>query len=276
MKKIILLLITLTPLLCNSQSQNEVTFKVQFKPNTQYAQTIEQTTKNDMKYSGPAEFLQKLKDRGVQNPMITESQSKIESVFKTGKQTDGTNFPLTMEFVKTTPINGKKIIPDGTLIYGHGSNGNMPTLDSIVSKDLDENLKKTVLQSAQSTFSQLSFPEKRVKIGESFSIDSPLSIPIAGTTVDMTITTNYKLLNVKNGIADFDVSSVYTLKSNMTKYTINATGTSKGKLQYDVTKGYYTKYETDAEIKMQMKLENFEIDLNSKTGSIQTIVMTNI
>jgi hypothetical protein len=274
MRKIILLLLTLTQISCNSQTKDGLTFKVQYKPETKYSQTIVQTSHSDMKYSGSEEFLQKLKDKGVQNPTITDKKSKIESVFKTGKLTDGTNFPLTMEFVKTTSSDGKKDIPDGTLIYGHGSIGNMPTLDSIVSDGLDGEFKKTLLQAMQSTFSQLSFPEKKVKVGESFSRESPLSIPIAGVTIEMTITTNYKLLSITNGIANFDVSQVYTMKSTITKYTIKATGSGKGKLLYDVVNNYYLKYQIDTEMGMNVKLDNFDLDLNSKSGFIQTTEIT--
>jgi hypothetical protein len=274
MRKIILLLLTLTQISCYSQSKDGLTFKVQYKPETKYSQTIEQTSHTDMKYSGSEEFLQKLKDKGVQNPTITDKVSKIESVFKTGKLTDGTNFPLTMEFVRTTSSDGKKDIPDGTLVYGLGSIGNMPTLDSIVSEGLDEEFKKTLLQAMQSTFSQLSFPEKKVKVGESFSRESPLSIPIAGVTIEMTITTNYKLLSITNGIANFDVSQVYKMKSTITKYTIKATGSGKGKLLYDVSNNYYLKYQIDTEMGMNVKLDNFDLDLNSKSGFIQTTVIT--
>jgi len=274
MRKIILLLLILIQISCNSQTKDELTFKVQYKPETKYSQTIVQTSHADTKYSGSEEFLQKLKDKGVQNPTITEKEKKIESVFKTGKLTDGTNFPLTIQFVKTTSSDGKKDIPDGTLIYGHGSIGNMPTLDSIVSSGLDEEFKQTLLQAMQSTFSQLSFPENKVKINESFSRESPLSIPIAGVTIEMAITTNYKLLSITNGIADFDVSQVYTMKTTITKYTIKATGSGKGKLLYDVSNNYYLKYQIDTEMGMNIKLDNFDLDSNSKSGFIQTTVIT--
>lgn len=274
MRKIILLVLILTKIPCYSQTKNELTFNVQYKPKTKYSQTIEQTSHSEMKYSGSEEFLQKIKDKGIQNPTLTDKTSKIESVFKTGKLTDGTNFPLTMEFVKTTSSDGKKDIPDGTIIYGHGSIVSMPTLDSIVSKGLDEKFKKTLLQTMQSTFSQLSFPEKKVKVGESFSRESPLSIPIAGVIIEMTITTNYKLLNITNDIADFEVSQIYTMKSTITKYTINAIGSGKGKLLYDVSNNYFLKYQIDTEMGMNVKLENFDLDINSKSGYIQTIIIT--
>jgi len=274
MKKIIGLLILLTQFSCNSKSQDSLTFKVQYKPETKYSQIVEQTSYNEVTYSGSKEFLQKLKDKGVQNPTITKNESKIESVFKTGKLIDGTNFPITMEIVKTTSSDGKKDIPDGLLIYGQGSVGNMPTLDSIVSDNINEEFKKTLLQAIQSTFLQLNFPERQVKIGESFSINSPLSIPIADVTVDMTITTNYKLLSINDGVADFDISQVYTLKTIITKYTIKATGKGKGKLLYDVSNNYYLKYQTDNEINMNIKLDIFDFDLKSKSSFIQTTEIT--
>lgn len=275
MKKITLLLTALTTFLCYSQSQKEVTLKIRYNPNTKYIQTIEQTSQSEIKYSGSADFLQKMQDRGIQNPMVTNNDSKIETVFKTGKLTDGTNFPLTIEFTNATSGEGKKIIPDGTLIYGRGSNGNMPILDSIVSNGIDENVKKRLLQTMQSTFSQLSFPEKKIKIGENYSVETPLSIPLAGTALDMIVTTTYKLISITDNIADFDVSSVYTLKSTNTKYNMTGTGNGKGKLLYDIANNNNKKYETDTEMKMHMKLDNFDMDVTSKSGFIQTTVISN-
>lgn len=274
MKKLIGFFFLLTQFSCNSQLQNSLTFKFQYKSETKYSQTIEQKSYSEVAYSGSVEFLQKLKDKGIKNPTIVNKESKIETVFKTGKSTNGTNFPLTIEIVKTTSSDGKKDIPDGILIYGNGSIGNMPTLDSIVSDGINEEFKKTLLQTMQSTFSQLNFPERQVKIGESFSVESPLSIPIAGLTVEMTITTNYKLLSIINGVADFDVSQLYTMKTIITKHTIKATGSGKGKLFYDVLNNYYLKYQTDTEMEMNMKFDNFDLNLKTKSGFIQTSVIT--
>jgi hypothetical protein len=270
MKKIILALLTFTQITSYCQTKDLVTLKVHYKPETNYINTIEQTTYSEITYSGSEEFLNKLKDKGVQNPTITNKKITIETVFNTGKSTDGTNFPLTMEIVKTTCSDGKKDIPDGLFIYGHVTIGNKPTLDSIVSDSIDEEFKKTLLQTAQSIFAQINLPERQVKVGESFSTETPLSIPVAGLTVEMVITTNYILLSLTNGIADFDVSSVYTMKTTIDKYTIKATGSGKGKLLYDVSNNYYLKYQADTELEMNMKLDKFDIDLKTKSGFTQT------
>ena len=58
----------------------------------------------------------------------------MESVLNTGKLTDSIQFPLTMEFVRSTS-DGKTKYPMGPSSHGHCSAGTMPKFDSIVSHD---------------------------------------------------------------------------------------------------------------------------------------------
>jgi hypothetical protein len=270
MKNTILLLFLVATQFSIAQTQNELVFKIQYNPETKYDQTINQTTHVEMKYSAEPELIQKLKEKGIQNPTITDNHSVIESVLKTGKLTNKTYFPLTIEFLSTTNSNNKTQIPDGTIIYGKGTIGNLPTLDSIVSNGLSEEYKKTMMQTMQSFFSQINIPERKVKVGDVFALDTPLSIPIAGIQLDMTMTTNYKLISIKNNIADFDISQVYTMTTNSTKFNINLTGAGTGKLLYDVVNNFNLKYQTDIEMAANMKNEKFEIDIISKNTIIQT------
>jgi hypothetical protein len=126
----------------------------------------------------------------------------------------------------------------------------------------------------QSTFSQLNFPERHVKVGESFSQETSLSIPIGDKTVELIITTNYKLLSITNDMADIDISQIYTMKTKVTKYPINATGSGKGKMLYDTANNNFLKYQTDTEMEMSMKMDNFNLDLKTKSGFIQTTEIT--
>ncbi|WP_304197253.1 hypothetical protein [Flavobacterium alvei] len=270
MKKSFLLLFVIASQLSIAQTKNELVFKIQYNPETKYDQTMDQTSHLEMTYSGDPEIIQMLKDKGIQNPTITDNNSIIESVCKTGKLKDKTYYPLTIEFLKTTSSNNKIAIPNGTIIYGKGTIGNMPTLDSIVSADLSDELKKTTLETVQSTFSQLNFPERKVKVGDVFTVDSPLSIPIANAQLDMTITTTYKLLSIKNNVGDFDISQVYTMKANTGKFPITATGTGKGKLEYDVIHNFNLKYQIDMEMSANLKIEKVELSIVTKSGITQT------
>lgn len=276
MKKFSLLLFVISIQLSVAQTKNELQFKIQYNPGTKYEQTLEQTSHLEMKYAGEADFIQTLKEKGVQNPTIIDNHSIIESVMKTGKMTNKTYFPLTIEFLKTTNSDNKTQIPDGTIIYGKGTLGNMPTLDSIVSNGLSEEFKKGILQTMQATFSQLNIPERKVKVGDVFDVDTPLSIPIAGMQMDMTIITTYKLLSLINNVANFDISQVITMKTNTTKFPINATGTGKGKLLYDVITNFNLNYQIDMEMSANVKIEKIELDIKSKTGMIQSAKISKV
>ncbi len=276
MKNSFLLLFVISIQLSVAQTKNELQFKIQYNPDTKYEQTLDQTSHLEMKYAGEADFMQTLKDKGVQNPTIVDNHSVIESVMKTGKLTNKTYFPLTIEFLKTTNSDNKTQIPDGTIIYGKGTINNLPTLDSITSKGLSEEYKKTIMQTMQSFFTQLNIPERKVKVGDVFDLDTPLSIPITGMQMDMTITTTYKLLSITNNVADFDISQVYTMKTNTTKFPMNATGTGKGKLLYDVVNNFNLNYQIDMEMTANMKIEKIELDIKSKMEMLQTAKISKI
>jgi hypothetical protein len=85
---------------------------------------------------------------------------EVVSVLKTGKLTDSEKFPLTIEIIKTTSSTGKKDIPDGVKLFGHGSIGKMPSIDSIDADDLSNEMKDGIKDRIQSMFAQLNFPEK--------------------------------------------------------------------------------------------------------------------
>ena len=274
MKRIFGVTILLTLFTCFSYSQNELIFKVAYNPSTKYSQVVKHTSFTEVTYSGSDEFLKTLQESGVQNPTRTNAESTTESEFNTGKLTDGIHFPVTMKFIKTTSSDGKVPIPNGTVIYGQGAVGNMPTLDSIVSSGLSEDYKTNLLQAMRSTFSQISFPEKKLKLGEEFSQETPLSIPIADVNVEMNITTNYKLVSIIDRVGNFDIIQTYTLKTTLTKYPIKAIGNGKGSLQYDISNSNYITYQMDTDIDIDMKLEKFNLDVKSKSGFIQTTIIT--
>jgi hypothetical protein len=272
MKKFLGLLLTSIGLSCNSQ--NMIVFKVKYSPETNYSQIIFQDSKTTIKYSGTEEFLKKLKAKGVDNPTITKANSKTKSILKTGRLTNNNLFPLSIRFTESINGDGKVTIPDGTIIYGTCSLENMPNLDSISGKHLSDEFKKALFQTMQKAFSQMTFPEKKVQVGEAFSRQSPLTLPIAGITLDISITTTYKLINIKNNFATLDLSQVYTLKSTIKEHNVKMTGNGKGNLIYDIGNHFYKTYQIDTDMTTNMKLDNFDLDLNSKSHFIQSVTIT--
>ena len=271
MRKFIgLLMILLAQFSCTQPPQDSLTFKIQYQPEKTYNCTSERITNSIIKYSGAEKSLQKLKSMGHQNPTFSNKKSNTEWVLKTGKRVDETEFPVTVDYVITVSNDGKKGTPVKANFSGKFLSNNMPVFNSIVSDGLDEKDKATLLQSLQSTFTQLSFPGRKVKIGEKFSIENPSSIPMEGSTVDVVITTNYQLISISEGIAQFDISQQYTLNPKLMDNSLKGSVTGKGHLVYDIAHTIVLNYTLDTEMRINKKLDSFEFELKTNSGIVQT------
>ena len=270
MKKIIGLLILLIQFSCTKPPQDSVTFKIEYQPEKTYNQTVERTTNTFIKYMGSQKSLQILKKRGLQNPTISNKKSQTQWVLKTGKLVDETDFPVTVEYVITISNDGKKGIPVKANLSGKFLSDHVPVFEAIVSDGLDEKHKLALLQSLQNTFTQLSFPEKIVKIGEQFTIENPSSIPMEGSTVDMEVTTNYQLISISEGIAHFDISQQYTMNPKLADNSFKGSVTGKGHLIYDIAHTIVLNYTLNTEMKITKKLDSFDFELKTSSEIIQT------
>ena len=270
MKKIIGLIILLVQFSCARPPQDSVTFKIQYQPEMKYNQTVERTTNTLIKYMGSQKALQQLKERGLQNPTISNKKSKTEWVLKTGKLVDETDFPVTVEYVIRVSNDGKNGIPVKANMSGKFLSDHLPVFDIVVSDGLDEKHKLALLQSLQNTFTQLSFPEKIVKIGEQFTIENPSSIPMEGSTVDMEVTTNYQLISITEGIAHFDISQKYTMNPKLKDNSFKGSVTGNGHLVYDIAHTIVLNYTLDTEMDITKKLDSFDFELKTRSEIIQT------
>lgn len=272
MKKIIGFLILSTLLSCSNHAKTGVVFKLKYKPETKYIQSMDITSNVTMNYSGSAEFLQRLKDNGVGNPVLKKTESKIEATFKTGKLSDGTHFPVIVEFTSWRSSDSTQVIPNGTIIYGQGTLDSMPKLDSISSAGMSDDFKHTLLKTFQTTLSQITFPDKNLNVGDTFSHSVPLSIPIASTSIDMAIKTTYKLTAITNGIANFDISQVYSVK--LTPNTMEGKGNGNGQIQYDIANNVYLNYHETSSFTCKMKFDEIGIDLSSTSNYVQKTTLS--
>ncbi len=277
MKKIIALIFVFATTLNYGQSNQTLDFKIRFTPQTIYNQTMANSASYELTYEGSEEFLNTFKSTGVKNPTITKSSVDVESVFKTGKINAEGNFPVVIEYIKSLDNKGNNIIPNGTLIYGKGSTSSLPKMDSIVAKGLDEASKNMIFEIVKSSFAQLALPEKKIKIGEAFSQESPITIPIGALNIDMSITTIYKLMSIVDKNAYFDINQVYT--ANISSENLNniiVSGTGTGKMTYDIPNYFASESVVDMKLMFDLKQDEFSIKLNSATSIKQTAKISKI
>ena len=270
MRNSIIILFLLLQFSCTTPPQDTVTFKIQYQPEKTYHHTSERTTHSFVKFTGSEKSLQRLKAMGRENPTFSNKKSHTQWILKTGKLIDGIDFPVAVEYVITASNDGEKGTPVKANFYGKILGDNLPEFDSIVSDGLDEKDKATLLQSLQNTFTQLSFPERKVKIGEQFTIENPSSIPMEGSTVDMEVSTTYKLISIAEGIAHFDITQQYVLNPKLKDNSLNGSVSGKGHLVYDMVHTIVLNFTLDTEMNIRKKLDSFEFELKTKSGIVQT------
>ena len=247
-----------------------ITFKVNYKPSTVYTQSNLQTTKNEVSYKAPAEILEMLTAQGIENPTTTENKTNITGVMTTGKLA-AAEMPITMKLSIDSGAEDK-IIPDNTVIHGKVKQDGMPVFESIDAPGMDAATKDIFLKSMQATMAQVTIPERKVKVGETFVIDTPLSLPMGPATLKMSDKATYKLIKVEAKKAYFDVSHVYTIDSVVNDQEIKGTGTGTGKVVHDIENNFIVKQDVD--MNMQMGFDTNGITLTIKANTVSALTCT--
>jgi hypothetical protein len=261
-KTILLILLTITIASC--KGQEEIDFKVGYLPNFNYTLTQKQISENNVKYIASDEILKNLKNNGFENPTITKDTSLLKSISKTG-ELNGNDFPIDIEVLESTNPTFSK----GTKLFGKSIDGKTK-IDSISSSTMTEEKKKTLLPSMESMMNQIKYPNRKIKVGESFEQKNPMSMPIADVTIEMEINSIYTLKKVENGIGYFDLDQVYTIKSATKDYEMELDGIGKGQIVYDIEKQFFTKFYLEMEMNLKTELEVFSIELQTKSVTDQT------
>jgi len=270
MKNTLLLFLISFPIFSYGQSSKILDFKAGYSPETTYNQITSNASDYEVLYAGSEKFLENLKQNGVVNPTKIKNSFNLETLSKTGKSDKSGNFPITIEYLKSIDVNGKTIIPNGTLLYGKTSLSTMPQMDSIVSKGMEESFKNIIFQTVKSTFSQLVMPQKKLKIGEFFVQQSPLTLPIAGINIEMVITTTYNLKSMNSKNAFFDITQTYTMKMSDSRFETNGAGLGKGDLIYDIPNHFITENTLVMDFNLDLKSTDFTLQLKSKSDFKQT------
>lgn len=269
MKRNIVFIFFILQLSCTKPPQDSVTLEIQYKPETKYSYTSEQTFQSVIKYTGKQKALQELKKRGIQNPGIINKKIKVHANLKTGKLDDESYVPVKVEYTRTLTDDGQEQLPINATIHGKSLSNQPPVFDIVIAEDLDKKYKLALLESWQHTFSQLSFSGEKVKIGKQITVESPYSLPMEGSKIEMTVQTVYRLISIKDGIADFDISQQYTMNPRLMDNSFNGTVKGEGHLVYDISNRIALNYTLNTEMELHKNLDSFEFELITRSGFVQ-------
>ncbi|WP_338813318.1 hypothetical protein V9L05_18350 [Bernardetia sp. Wsw4-3y2] len=220
--------------------------------------------------------MDRIKSRGIELPMINESEMNMETNTFTQSLDENGELAATVEYgkmISTTTIGGKTTTEEkpysGMKILGKYDIESKFKVDTIIGDKVSQQMRdvlKTTLESIQQT---INFPEKPMKVGETFNNEIPMTIPMEGMNpISVKINMEYLLTEIKDGKAFFDIKQTIGLDMSQEQLNVIASGTGTGASEFDIKENHLTKYKS--EVPMDMIIE-----VNEKmTMKLKMIIIT--
>jgi hypothetical protein len=267
-----------------SNQQEEILFKQEIKPGKKYTWTVKSVSIFSLDVSGTGEEIQKLKATGQIFPSTRESSSEEVRVLRTGSINVEKSFPAILTYIKCSEIiveNGErtesqKQIP---LTSFSGAYNSKNKFEIVSAKDSSKkDLSKRQFHAFKANYNKLQenldlSPDIPMKIGDGFDQKGIVRLRFPGCKkpVIITIISNYKLKNIDNNIATFDVTKIVGFNSSSRRGKIEVNGKGNGIAEFDVISSHIIKEETNDETAITLKMSGLQMTGSFKTKTNQQI-----
>ena len=265
-----------------SCAQESVIFKTKFKPSKKYKTQVKTTSHTEIEFIADQEIIDRIKSQGIELPMITESETNMATDINTQNLDENGEFSATMEYGKmitTKTISGKTTTEEkpysGMKILGKYDIENKFKIDTIIGDKVSQQMRNVLKTTLESVQQAIEFPEKPMKVGESFNSEIPMTIPMEGMNpISVKINMEYLLTEIKNGKAFFDIKQTVGLDISQEQLNVVASGTGTGISEFDIKENYLTKYKSKLPMDMTIKVnEKMTMKMKITTTSEQNVVI---
>lgn len=274
MKNLIILILIILLAACSGSQQpkdNRLFFSVKIKPEQQYNITTQNSYSTEVRYEGKEKAMNKLRSMGIKNPNKMSRHSQSEMILRTEKLLDNTFIPVKLELVKNSGTDAISNLVQGIIVNGESKNGGVPQFTSIATEKPAQIDEELFLQGIQNNFARLNLPENRLNIGDQFTVESTVTIPMEKSHVEIAVSTIYKLISVEGDIANFEISQNYQMNQLRMDNSFAGVGEGSGKLMYNATKNMINSFEMKSRLEINKKLENFLFILKTESEFKQNI-----
>jgi hypothetical protein len=228
-----------------SNAQKEVVFKIKMLPDHSYASVMNINMNMEMNMTGDSSFMNKAKSAGQKFPVMMLMQSGVNTDLKTSAFNSKKEIPFVMKVQskasKMTMSGTESIIPvpmTNQNYYGAFIEEKKARIDSISGNTIDEKGKAAIIKMMDGLQANIKFPEKPMKIGDTFHQDIPMELPIAGMSAKAISKTTYTLLSIANGKANFGMKYTIVMDMNAQQITMSMDGDGDGAFGYDLAANY--------------------------------------
>ena len=250
------------------KGQESVLFKIKYSPDKNYNSKVSINMNCKANLAGDTAVINKFKSQGITQPLSVIMDMAMVGNIKTGTKGVDKNFPVKIDYNfdhLNMTLNGNEMpVPQdklkaATIIYGHAGTDGKLKADSINGKSKDTS-EKAVTQLLNSIQNKIIFPDHPMRVGDTFTQNLPLNLPIAGNTMDANSKAVYKLTNITDGVAYFDIQQSMDITIPVAGATIIMTGKGSGKLVYSIKDNFPTDYNSNINLKVTGEIKELRID----------------
>lgn len=274
MKNILALLMVMLSFVC--LAQQTIKLQIAYLPERQYTLETKNVSKMMMDAQVDDATKEQLKASGMTFPMVMDMNQDMTALVKTGVLNNKKEVPVTMEYTQYNMVQkmGDNEIPSrenplkGMKATGWGDSKGKLRIETVEGEGVTEETRNVMIKMVDQIGTHIAFPEKPLKSGDEFTHEVPLSIPTQdGTEMKMIVKTVYKLVSFTSDRAFFDTVIVMSLDMSVEKGTMNAEGSGKGTMVFDVKKNFVSSSSTNIDMTMKIKMGTLDMDIKSSTKS---------
>lgn len=257
-----------------AEAQKGVVFKIKYLPNHTYNGVTTITLNCRVNLSGNDTIISKIQQQGISVPVIADVSVKIKGNIKTGNADGIGTFPMSSKINfddLNVNVNGKNIpvpidkIKTTATVYGHVDMSGRLRADSIGGgQKLTDTAAEKVTQMMEMVQKSIKFPDRPMKMGETFTQDMPMNLPISGNKINLDSKVIYKLTRIEGGNAYFDVQQSMDFSLPVEGKILNLSGGGTGKMVYSIKDHFATDYETNMDLKFTGEIKTLKIDAGIK------------
>jgi hypothetical protein len=209
--------------------------------------------------------------------MIVNKSMSVKAVTITGAYNDNDKMPIELKYQDATDKDGNVLIPKGAGFVGTVQKNKMPDFDSIILPDKNDITTKEALNKVKNIFQQINLPDAKMKLGDEYIYNTPINIPLPGMIFKGVISIIYKLKNVTDSLANFDLIMKINFDIDMDKVSVkSATGSGSGTLVYDRVNEFPVKEDINYTMLMAAGNDEKTIEVKINSNSSHNYIITKL
>jgi hypothetical protein len=275
MRVFVLPVLVLSLSFLKSYSQDSVLLNMTLRPQKVYREQVRQDFQMEMNYDSSSQAIKDALNASGQLDQLNSKRLMImETVTETGRAGVGNRMPVIMEVTKDSVSPGPAVIPPGTKFYGSAILGQTHSFDSIAGEGIDEQTRKTLLQTISGMLAQISLPQKKMAVGDSYTQTMPLKLPVAGMNISMNLSIVYTLVSATAATGNFNMQAKILMSVEDLPVPVIGGGEGEGSLVYDRANEFPSSYRMDFTIRVGIKKDDLNLRMTMKSRAERSCVVS--